>query len=284
MSKEASIPPELARLALGLKTLSKSFRALSIELPDLVERVSTELEKGYQLSFNDKIDITPISSDDVYQQGLQHLLLRDSYDSVQRTLPKVFAQQQDLQTRFANLPEAIAAKLPLKNGSPWRSFYLRECLDVLHGWPVEVESSVPCLSRMINTFDLIRAMSSKPCQNAFPLHERFRRFHLMLEDAVAEIASLRFEFANPISTDPDQANGKITDSADETITLPPEEENNKRHKAAPETLKVIRLIEKDHTNDEIYELIKKDKSMTTTKTVSAIRQIRSRWNRELYTL
>jgi hypothetical protein len=272
---ETTSTPELDALVSALANLSKRLLTLKCELEQLAGYVKVALERGYGLEYVD--DSVKILADEFAIDLIQlRLVLQKSYINTQRSLAMVFELQQSLLKSFEEMPHSIAAKLPAKDGSPWRSFYMRECLDILDKWPREVQKAIPYLESEIDVPGLITSMSPMGPRSGFPMHERFERFGLILEQAVREADSLRIEVAMTSIAELKNAAGETTGA------VAVDKEAKATISPSPDTLKVIQLLKKGLSNDDVQEALKDDHKID--KTIQSIRQIRSRWERGRYVI
>ena len=163
MDDQKALSFELETLATKLSSLSRHLRGLSIELPQLVNQTNDALAQGYDLGFStDYFEIVG-QCDLKNPLAFQTLLsLETTFPNFHRHLSQTFELQASLQEAFAELSDAALAKLPQKNGAPWRSYYLGECLDILRKWPPEVEEAVPFLTAELDAADLVRVVNGTP--------------------------------------------------------------------------------------------------------------------------
>jgi hypothetical protein len=247
-----------------------------------VARLVTHLlESGYYevKIHSDEIEVLPHENQQLPADVVKStLLLGLAYPLLVRSVKEILRLRESLESTLAALPDPVVACLPTKNGSPWRSHYLRECLDVLHKWPAVVETSVPFLSPLINAPELVSAVLPKRHRDGFPLVQRFENFRCILNQAVFEIRSLRLDLNSSLSSNAEHDEDPSTINCGDVSA---KRKGAKRCQPTKKTMEVIELIQERLSNDEIHVRLKAS-HREWNHDISYIRKIRSRLESGFY--
>jgi hypothetical protein len=279
------LPLELSELREALQELSRGMAAVSNDFPKLLANINTLKKLGWAVQYSThELKVEP--NDDAgltLNDEKTRIVASIGYENLANRIEAALELQSLIKNKLTRLPPAIVEKLPAKDGSPWRSYYLRECLDVLDRWPADITTPCDILAPSINAADLITAARLRVKPGGLPLVERFARYGHLLMQAAEEITSLRFEFA-ALPAPPAATSEPAAIIAPGTPIPTPEltdTDDEKKYQPTLETLRIIDVIRTEPDNNSALEKLK-EKGLEPG--IKNLRQVRSRYERGQYKL